>query len=182
MSCQYISRSLLRMPFKVLAYYRRLLSTDPEAAKEVVLAEKPVIADTSSNLEPALLDVLLANLSTLSSVYHKPPEVYMLHMSNFQHAALQCMDKAAALHLPHSDPHAVCHQQPAWFFIGSSTEFCNSWWHARDMPDMCHHCYCTLSLLLNIAVYLDIWHCSADVCEPHTLGSSESRGHDGHHL
>ena len=54
---------------------RRLLSTDPEAAKEVVLAEKPVIADTSSNLEPALLDVLLANLSTLSSVYHKPPEV-----------------------------------------------------------------------------------------------------------
>lgn len=54
---------------------RRLLSTDPEAAKEVVLAEKPVIADTSSNLEPALLDILLANLSTLSSVYHKPPEV-----------------------------------------------------------------------------------------------------------
>jgi len=41
----------------------------------VVLAEKPVIADTSSNLEPALLDILLANLSTLSSVYHKPPEV-----------------------------------------------------------------------------------------------------------
>lgn len=54
---------------------RWLLSTDPEAAKEVVLAEKPVIADTSSNLEPALLDILLANLSTLSSVYHKPPEV-----------------------------------------------------------------------------------------------------------
>ena len=57
---------------------RRLLSTDPEAAKEVVLAEKPVIADTSSNLEPALLDTLLANLSTLSSVYHKPPEVSTL--------------------------------------------------------------------------------------------------------
>ena len=59
----------------MLVNCRRLLSTDPEAAKEVVLAEKPVIADTSSNLEPALLDVLLANLSTLSSVYHKPPEV-----------------------------------------------------------------------------------------------------------
>ena len=54
---------------------RRLLSTDPEAAKQVVLADKPVIADTSSNLEPALLDILLANLSTLASVYHKPPEV-----------------------------------------------------------------------------------------------------------
>lgn len=59
----------------LLRLCRRLLSTDPEAAKEVVLAEKPVIADTSSNLEPALLNVLLANLSTLSSVYHKPPEV-----------------------------------------------------------------------------------------------------------
>ncbi|DBB17838.1 TPA: hypothetical protein ACH3X3_002858 [Trebouxia sp. C0006] len=57
--------------------YWRLLSTDPEAAKEVVLAEKPVIADTSSNLEPALLDILLANLSTLSSVYHKPPETFV---------------------------------------------------------------------------------------------------------
>lgn len=77
---------------------RRLLSTDPEAAKEVVLAEKPVIADTSSNLEPALLDVLLANLSTLSSVYHKPPEVvtftaaspYVLHfaLSALEHLSL----------------------------------------------------------------------------------------------
>ena len=56
---------------------RRLLSTDPEAAKQVVLAEKPVIADTSSNLEPDLLAILLANLSTLSSVYHKPPEVQL---------------------------------------------------------------------------------------------------------
>ena len=77
---------------------RRLLSTDPEAAKEVVLAEKPVIADTSSNLEPALLDVLLANLSTLASVYHKPPEVvaftavtpYVLHfaLSALEHLRL----------------------------------------------------------------------------------------------
>ncbi len=41
----------------------------------MVLAEKPVIADTTSNLEPALLDLLLQQLSTLASVYHKPPEV-----------------------------------------------------------------------------------------------------------
>lgn len=61
----------------LLLLCRRLLSTDPEAAKEVVLAEKPVIADTSSNLEPALLNILLANLSTLSAVYHKPPEVHL---------------------------------------------------------------------------------------------------------
>ena len=48
--------------------YWRLLSTDPEAAKDVVLAEKPVIADNSSALEPSLLQQLLHDLSTLASV------------------------------------------------------------------------------------------------------------------
>lgn len=55
--------------------YWRLLSTDPEAAKEVVLAEKPIITDSGSGMEPALLATLLSNLSSLASVYHKPPEV-----------------------------------------------------------------------------------------------------------
>lgn len=57
--------------------YWRLLSTDPEAAKEVVLAEKPVITDAGSSMEPALLASLLSNLSTLASVYHKPPETFV---------------------------------------------------------------------------------------------------------
>ncbi|XP_065877545.1 beta-adaptin-like protein B [Euphorbia lathyris] len=57
--------------------YWRLLSTDPEAAKDVVLAEKPVISDDSNLLDPSLLDELLANIATLASVYHKPPEVFV---------------------------------------------------------------------------------------------------------
>jgi AP-1 complex subunit beta-1 len=57
--------------------YWRLLSTDPEAAKDVVLAEKPVISDDSNQLDASLLDELLGNISTLSSVYHKPPEVFV---------------------------------------------------------------------------------------------------------
>ncbi|KAB5564526.1 hypothetical protein DKX38_004580 [Salix brachista] len=57
--------------------YWRLLSTDPEAAKDVVLAEKPVISDDSNQLDPSLLDELLANIATLSSVYHKPPETFV---------------------------------------------------------------------------------------------------------
>lgn len=57
--------------------YWRLLSTDPEAAKDVVLAEKPVISDDSNLLDPSLLDELLANIATLSSVYHKPPEAFV---------------------------------------------------------------------------------------------------------
>ncbi|KAF5830402.1 adaptin N terminal region-domain-containing protein [Dunaliella salina] len=51
--------------------YWRLLSTDPEAAKDVVLCEKPVITDDSSNLDPLLLHKLLGQISTLASVYHK---------------------------------------------------------------------------------------------------------------
>ncbi|KAI3914016.1 hypothetical protein MKW98_010828 [Papaver atlanticum] len=57
--------------------YWRLLSTDPEAAKDVVLAEKPVISDDSNQLDSSLLDELLANIATLSSVYHKPPEAFV---------------------------------------------------------------------------------------------------------
>ncbi|GLT78209.1 hypothetical protein SLA2020_497500 [Shorea laevis] len=57
--------------------YWRLLSTDPEAAKDVVLAEKPVISDDSNQLDPSLLDELLVNIATLSSVYHKPPDAFV---------------------------------------------------------------------------------------------------------
>ncbi|XP_072984267.1 beta-adaptin-like protein C [Typha latifolia] len=57
--------------------YWRLLSTDPEAAKDVVLAEKPVISDDSNLLDSSLLDELLANIATLSSVYHKPPDSFV---------------------------------------------------------------------------------------------------------
>lgn len=57
--------------------YWRLLSTDPAAAKAVVLAEKPLIADETDVLEPTLLDELICNISTLASVYHKPPSSFV---------------------------------------------------------------------------------------------------------
>mmetsp|Transcript_32785 Transcript_32785/g.83205 ORF Transcript_32785/g.83205 Transcript_32785/m.83205 type:complete len:911 (-) Transcript_32785:492-3224(-) len=57
--------------------YWRLLSTDPEAAKDVVLSEKPVIMDDSSNLDPLLLDKLLGQMATLASVYHKPADSFV---------------------------------------------------------------------------------------------------------
>ena len=55
--------------------YWRLLSSDPEAARSVVLAEKPVISQGGSTMDPQLLQTLVGNLSTLSSVYHLPPTV-----------------------------------------------------------------------------------------------------------
>ena len=57
--------------------YWRLLSTDPEAAKNVVLAERPTITDDTGSLEGTLLNQLLGNISMLSSVYHKPPEAFV---------------------------------------------------------------------------------------------------------
>lgn len=58
--------------------YWRLLSTDPEAAKMVVLGDKPVIEDDTFKLEPALLNSLIGQIATLSSVYHKPPESFVV--------------------------------------------------------------------------------------------------------
>jgi AP-1 complex subunit beta-1 len=62
--------------------YWRLLSSDPEAARAVVLSEKPEISDDTFSLDPHLLEELLSNLATLSSVYHKPPEAFV--MKTFQ--------------------------------------------------------------------------------------------------
>jgi AP-1 complex subunit beta-1 len=58
--------------------YWRLLSSDPEAARAVVLADKPEIADDTFSLEPSLLEDLMSQLATLSSVYHKPPEAFVM--------------------------------------------------------------------------------------------------------
>ncbi|EME42334.1 hypothetical protein DOTSEDRAFT_73231 [Dothistroma septosporum NZE10] len=57
--------------------YWRLLSSDPQIAKNVVLAQRPQITSTIPVLSAPLLDKLLPNLSTLSSVYHKPPSAFL---------------------------------------------------------------------------------------------------------
>ncbi|KAL8760384.1 MAG: hypothetical protein Q9199_000007 [Rusavskia elegans] len=57
--------------------YWRLLSSNPQVAQNVILSHKPPITSTIQSLPPALLDRLLTELSTLSSVYHKPPEAFI---------------------------------------------------------------------------------------------------------
>lgn len=57
--------------------YWRLLSADPAAAKDVVLAEKPLISEETDLLEPTLLDELICHIGTLASVYHKPPATFL---------------------------------------------------------------------------------------------------------
>merc|ERR1719445_624224 len=62
--------------------YWRLLSTDPTAARKVVLAERPVISAETFSLPQEYLTLLLANLSSLASVYHRPPEEFVRGANN----------------------------------------------------------------------------------------------------
>ncbi|KAK3058308.1 beta-adaptin [Extremus antarcticus] len=57
--------------------YWRLLSSDPQIAKNIVLSARPQITSTIPVLPGPLLDSLLPNLSTLASVYHKPPHTFI---------------------------------------------------------------------------------------------------------
>ncbi|KAJ1854941.1 hypothetical protein LPJ73_002399, partial [Coemansia sp. RSA 2703] len=53
--------------------YWRLLSTDPEMARAVVLSDKPEISAEGERLDMPLLEELLLQVGTLSSIYRKPP-------------------------------------------------------------------------------------------------------------
>jgi len=64
--------------------YWRLLAESPKEAKTVVLSEKPLITLDSDKLDDNLLSELLGNLSTLSSVYHKPPESFIQKQKNLE--------------------------------------------------------------------------------------------------
>ncbi|VDC04853.1 unnamed protein product [Peniophora sp. CBMAI 1063] len=57
--------------------YWRLLSSDPAAAKSVVLAHRPPIELAAMTVSPALLNELISEISSLASVYHKPAETFI---------------------------------------------------------------------------------------------------------
>lgn len=52
--------------------YWRMLSTDPELAKKVVMGPKPAITAESEKLDPATLEEMCLNVGTLATVYLKP--------------------------------------------------------------------------------------------------------------
>lgn len=55
--------------------YWRLLSTDPDAARDVVLGNKPTISEDTTGVDSALIDKFIEEIGKLSSCYHKPAEV-----------------------------------------------------------------------------------------------------------
>jgi len=52
--------------------YWRLLSTDMEVAKRIVMGERPAITAESERLDPPTLEELCLNVGTLATVYLKP--------------------------------------------------------------------------------------------------------------
>lgn len=52
--------------------YWRLLTSDMETAKQVVMGEKPAITAESEKLDPATLEEMCLNVGTLATVYLKP--------------------------------------------------------------------------------------------------------------
>ena len=70
--------------------YWRLLSSDPEAARAVVLSEKPEIRDDTFTLDSSLLEDLMNQIATLASIYHKPPEAFV--MKNLAQASTEDED------------------------------------------------------------------------------------------
>ena len=57
--------------------YWRLLSTDTEKTKKVVLSEKPIIHEEVIGFEENLMNSLLNNISMVASVLQKPPESFL---------------------------------------------------------------------------------------------------------
>lgn len=57
-----------------------MLGQSPELAKKIVYSERPEISDNTYILETQLLDKLVDNIGTLSSVYYLPPERFVKHL------------------------------------------------------------------------------------------------------
>lgn len=71
--------------------YWRILSSDPQIAKSIILANRPIIHTMISELPVHLVNELLAELSTLASVYHESPRRFLGHG---QYAATEVQKRA----------------------------------------------------------------------------------------
>ncbi|KAK9245207.1 adaptin N terminal region-domain-containing protein [Lipomyces tetrasporus] len=57
--------------------YWRLLSTNSQTTKEIIMSKKPPVKNVIQHLPGPVLEELLRELSTLASVYHKPAETFI---------------------------------------------------------------------------------------------------------
>ncbi|KAK0561203.1 hypothetical protein OC844_003332 [Tilletia horrida] len=57
--------------------YWRLLSTDPAAARAIVLSSKPPISTETDRMDRQLLDQLLLHAGSLASIFHRQPQTFI---------------------------------------------------------------------------------------------------------
>ncbi|KAK9470964.1 adaptin N terminal region-domain-containing protein [Dipodascopsis tothii] len=57
--------------------YWRLLSTNPQTAKEIIMSRKPPVKNVIEELPLPVLEELMSELGTLASVYHKPSHTFL---------------------------------------------------------------------------------------------------------
>jgi len=62
--------------------YWRLLSANPQVARAVVLAERPLISNQHDRLSNDVLDQLMENLGTLSAMYNQLPSTFGRYWCN----------------------------------------------------------------------------------------------------
>ena len=62
--------------------YYRLMSIDPQLASKIIITEKPKISEDISGYDEILLEKLMDNLGTLSTIYSKPPELFVKKTKN----------------------------------------------------------------------------------------------------
>lgn len=97
--CRETSTSLRYVPaFGLIHLY--LARCADSFLQNIILSQKPAISTTISSLPTALLEQLLSELSTLASVYHKPPESFVgkgrFGADEIQRAAIQEQRREAA--------------------------------------------------------------------------------------
>jgi hypothetical protein len=57
--------------------YWRMLSSNPEVAKNIILGKKPNISGDWNMMDKNVLDVMIDNVGKLASVYYKMPESFV---------------------------------------------------------------------------------------------------------
>lgn len=62
---------------KAYIYWRLLSTSSVESQSKIILAKLPPIKTTISSFNPVVLETLIDELSTLSSVYHKPAKTFI---------------------------------------------------------------------------------------------------------
>lgn len=64
--------------------YWRLLASFHEKAKHIVLVPKPAIDPGNTSMDPVVLSLLIRQVGTVSSVYHKTPETFLKNTNKAQ--------------------------------------------------------------------------------------------------